>query len=1044
MIKEKEKENKLQTRPPVVVILGHVDHGKCVAPSSLIPLANGEILSAQKIWEKYKAKGKTKKYKDEGYITKIENGPKVFSFNKRKIEQKKISHLWKLKAPKQMIKIKLRSGDTIEVTPEHPFYVLDNQGNIKQKTAHLIKEKDFIVIPQTLPVFQNKINETKKLIVKKLAKIDNLVVFVNEKNEKAKKFLTKLKKENKQGLYRKGIFSTNPGQVLKHKKFRAKDFIKLINYFKFTPLEGYQMIASLKNASEKQRAGKTSEKITLPKSINDFYKLGYISGCLAGDGELTGVILHNQDKEIISVYCQYLKDVFGLKTKIIKNDSCFMVQTNGRITLRRFLIDIMDFPKSNKSLNINIPLLILSLKPALKGFIEGVFDTDGYISDVNRNYIAEITSKSKGLIKSLSIALLNFGIHSTIFQKRKYHYLKIGSIPYLKRFHKSFSLRHKGKRKKLKKIHQKTSTSRIFDLTPLSGNLLKSFYLNENLFPYFSKYRCNKYLSRLFIQRLIKFKNKVNLPNPFLSPDIKHLINPGEISCTQVKQKKILKSRYKFVYDFTIPENHNFIAERIIVHNSSILEAIKDLKITEKESGGITQHIGAYQVEHQNKKITFIDTPGHEVFSAMRSRGAKVADIAILVIAAEEGVKPQTKEAITHIKKIGLPLIVALNKIDKKEAQPEKVKRELSENDILVESLGGKIPCINLSAKNGQGIDQFLEMILLVAEMEELKDEPDEIASGLVIESYQDNRRGATATLLVKKGILKNKDIIGTDSAMGKIKTMEDFQFQHIEKAPASMPVIITGFNKVPQVGEKFSVFKNFDEAQIRIDKKTAKRNMLPGGEKEVFVFDPDKKVLNIILKADVHGSLEAIKESLKSIPSDEVIIRILKSEVGEINESNIKLAESAKAKVIGFRIKINSSVKQLAQQKKIRVSIFEIIYELIQEIRQLASNLLDPEITRNDLGKAKILAVFRTEKDRQIIGGKVTSGQIKKGTLIDVIRNGEKAGQGKLMRLQRDKKEADEVNKGQECGLLFQGTISIEKGDILEFYEEERKKREI
>jgi len=282
------------------------------------------------------------------------------------------------------------------------------------------------------------------------------------------------------------------------------------------------------------------------------------------------------------------------------------------------------------------------------------------------------------------------------------------------------------------------------------------------------------------------------------------------------------------------------------------------------------------------------------------------------------------------------------------------------------------------------------------------------------------------------------------DSTMGKIKSMENFQFRPIEKAPTSMPVIITGFNQVPQVGEKFSVFKSLDEAQIRIDKKTAKRNMMPGGEKEVFSFDPDKKVLNIILKADVHGSLEAIKESFKSIPSDEVIIRILKSEVGEINESDIKLAESAKAKVIGFRNKANQSVKQLAQQKKIRVSTFEIIYELIQEIRQLASNLLDPEITRNDLGKVKILAVFRTEKDRQIIGGKVTSGQIKKGTLIDVIQDGKKAGQGKIIQLQRDKKEADEVNKGQECGLLFQGTSVIEKGDILEFYEEERKKREI
>jgi len=285
---------------------------------------------------------------------------------------------------------------------------------------------------------------------------------------------------------------------------------------------------------------------------------------------------------------------------------------------------------------------------------------------------------------------------------------------------------------------------------------------------------------------------------------------------------------------------------------TSILDYIRQTKVAEKEAGGITQHIGAYQIEEQGKKITFIDTPGHEAFSAMRSRGAKVADMAVLVIAAEEGIKPQTKEAIIHIKKIGLPLIVALNKIDKKEAQPEKVKKELSENNIVVESLGGQVPSVNLSAKTGQGIDELLEMIILMAEMEELKTKTDQPASGLVIESYQDSRRGPTATLLVKKGTLKNKDIVGTDSASGRIKTMEDFQFQPIGKATASMPVIVTGFNQVPQIGEKFSVFNSLEEAQVRIAKKTAKRKE----EKEVFVFEPKKKILNIILNAEAEMKL--------------------------------------------------------------------------------------------------------------------------------------------------------------------------------------------
>ena len=473
---------------------------------------------------------------------------------------------------------------------------------------------------------------------------------------------------------------------------------------------------------------------------------------------------------------------------------------------------------------------------------------------------------------------------------------------------------------------------------------------------------------------------------------------------------------------------------------TSILDYIRKTKIAEKEAGGITQHIGAYQIEHQSKKITFIDTPGHEAFSAMRSRGAKVADIAVLVVAAEEGIKPQTKEAITHIKKTGIPLIVALNKIDKKEAQPEKVKGELVKNDIVVESLNGQVPAVNLSAKTGQGIDELLEMIILVAEMEELKSKADQMVAGVIIESYQDPQRGPTATLLVKEGTLKNKDIVGTDSVKGRIKTMEDFQSQSMEKATASTPVIVTGFNQVPQVGEKFFVFDSLEEAQIRIARKTAKRKE----EKEVFVFEPEKKILNIILKADVQGSLEAIRESLKSIPSEEVILRILKSEVGEINESDIKLAESAQAKIVGFRVKASSAIKELAQQRKIKILVFEVIYELIQGVRELLSQLLKPEVIKNILGRLKVLVLFHHEKDRQIIGGKVIKGQVQKGALIDVIRSDKKIGQGKIIQLQRNKKDADKVAKDQECGILFKGTTTIEKGDILEIYEEEKKKREI
>jgi len=476
---------------------------------------------------------------------------------------------------------------------------------------------------------------------------------------------------------------------------------------------------------------------------------------------------------------------------------------------------------------------------------------------------------------------------------------------------------------------------------------------------------------------------------------------------------------------------------------SSILEKIKDLKITEKESGGITQHIGAYEVEYQGKKITFIDTPGHEAFSAMRSRGAQVADIIVLVVAAEEGVKPQTKEAITYIKKTGLPAIVAINKIDKKEAQPEKVKQELAENGLVVESLGGEVPAVNLSAKTGQGINDLLEMILLVAEIAELKADFNKPASGVVIESYQDSRRGATATLLIKEGTLRDGDIIGTNSAAGKIKTLEDFQFKPLKKATPSQPVIVTGFNKVPQVGEKFLVFETLQEAQERIQRKNRKQPHLTS-DKEVLMIEPGKKILNLILKTDVQGSIEAIKAALKSIPSEEAIPRILKSEVGEITESDIKLAESAQARIIGFRIPINPNIKQIAKQRGVKIFAFEVIYELIQNIREQLAKLLEPEIVRHDLGTVKILAIFRKEKERQIIGGKVLQGQIKKGAQVEIVRDDKKIGKGKIIQLQRDKKDIEEVSKGQECGILLQSSVSIEKGDILEVFEEEKRQKTI
>jgi len=463
---------------------------------------------------------------------------------------------------------------------------------------------------------------------------------------------------------------------------------------------------------------------------------------------------------------------------------------------------------------------------------------------------------------------------------------------------------------------------------------------------------------------------------------------------------------------------------------SSILEAIKDLKITEKEAGGITQHIGAYEVEHQGKKITFIDTPGHEAFSAMRSRGAKVADIAILVVAADEGVKPQTKEAILHIKKAGIPLIVAINKIDKPEADPQKVKRELAQQDILVESMGGKVPSLETSAKTKKGIEGLLELILLVAEMEELKGDTQKSGQGVVIESYLDKRRGPTATLLLRDGVLKEGDIVGSRSTFGKIKILENFQGDRIEKASPSMPVIVIGFEKVPQVGEKFEVYPDIESAQKYIEKKERKKE---GGE--IFFVEEGKKVLNLILKADVRGSLEAVAEVLKSIPQEKVVLRILESEVGEINENDVKLAVSSKARILGFRVKPDSVAQKLAEREGIKITTSEVIYELAQQVRQLMEREVVAEKIRQDLGKVKVLVIFRTEKSRQIVGGKVIEGEVKRGASVEIFRDQNFLGKGKLINLQKNKKDVEKATKGEECGLLYEGEAKIKEGDILQIY---------
>jgi translation initiation factor IF-2 len=489
---------------------------------------------------------------------------------------------------------------------------------------------------------------------------------------------------------------------------------------------------------------------------------------------------------------------------------------------------------------------------------------------------------------------------------------------------------------------------------------------------------------------------------------------------------------------------------------TKLLDTIRDTHILEGESGGITQHIGAYQAwatpkgnKKEKKVITFIDTPGHEAFTTMRSRGAKIADIAVLVVAADDGVMTQTIEAYKIIEQAKLPVIVAINKIDKPGVNIEKVKQELSTKlNLLPEEWGGKTICVEISAKNHTNIDQLLEMILLVAEMEQenIKANPNTEAAGTVIEAHISKDEGPVSTIIIQNGTLKIGDyIIVKGTVYGKIKTMKDFRGETIREALPSMPVKILGLKIAPQVGDIVQ-----GTANAKIDNKDLKKkkfydSSVVGTGAISFQKNSDEdtqnKKVTIILKADMLGSLEAIIESIQKIEHPEVKISIISKALGNINESDVMRAESSNAVILGFHVQPTTPAKSLAKAKNVEINCYAIIYELLEYIRQKVESMISPEIIRHDLGKLKILAIFRHEKNDNIVGGVVTQGLIKKDAKINVWRNGEMLGSAKLASLKSGKEEVSEVDTNQQCGVLIEYPEPILVGDVIEFYQEEKKK---
>jgi translation initiation factor IF-2 len=485
---------------------------------------------------------------------------------------------------------------------------------------------------------------------------------------------------------------------------------------------------------------------------------------------------------------------------------------------------------------------------------------------------------------------------------------------------------------------------------------------------------------------------------------------------------------------------------------TTLLDCIRNTNITAQEAGGITQHIGASTVVHEGRDIVFLDTPGHEAFTAMRARGARATDIAILVVAADDGVMPQTREAINHAKAAGVPIIVAVNKIDKPDAKPDRVKQQLSDLGLMPEEWGGQTVTVEVSAKSGQGVPHLLEMILLVAEMEELKADPTVTAEGVVIEAELDKGKGPVATVIVQQGTLCRGDVVIFDTCWGKIRAMIDSKGKAICNAGPSTPVEILGLTGVPQPGEIFRQVESEREArdilsqkeQIRRDGAVSSARKITLEELYSQLSSDEKPHLNLLVKCDVQGSAEALCDALEKIGNEEVGITILHKGVGRIAESDVMLASASKAIIIGFNVRPDANAKKIADDEGVQIRLYDIIYDVIDDVKAALEGLLTPIKREHILGQAEIREIFKVPKAGKIAGCYVTEGIVRRNASVRLIRGGVVIWNGTLANLRRFKDEAREVAAGYECGINLGSFQDIQEKDIIEVFEVVEEKRHL
>ena len=482
---------------------------------------------------------------------------------------------------------------------------------------------------------------------------------------------------------------------------------------------------------------------------------------------------------------------------------------------------------------------------------------------------------------------------------------------------------------------------------------------------------------------------------------------------------------------------------------TSLLDYIKNSKVADGEAGGITQHIGAYQVESNGNPITFLDTPGHAAFTAIRARGARVTDIAVLVVAADDGIMPQTLEAINHAKAAEVPIVVAINKMDLPGADPERVKRQLSEQELLVEDWGGDIISVDVSAKTGDGVDNLLESLLLVAEIGELKANPNKPANGVVIEAKLDRKRGPSTTVLIQDGTLKVGDFIVAGSAYGRVKAMNNDQGKPVQSVLPGYPAEVLGFGSVPEAGDQLSVALNeregrsMAEAAGKAQSSQAAQGRALTLEEVVNQIDSDEiKELNLVVKADVQGSVEAVRGALEGLVDEDAKVRVLHTGSGAVTESDILLASASEAIVISFSIGSEPSAEKLADRMGVEIRHYNIIYQLIDDVEKALHGMLDPVYTEVIVGRAEVREIFEGRRGTQIAGCRVTEGRMVRNGDVRVVRDAQIVQDGVITSLRHFREEVNEMNAGTECGIILQGFNDYQEGDVLEVHRQERGRR--